>query len=119
MVPDRFRVGKLLAVPEGATLLDVMLVLGKHGRHRIVVEDEHDITNIITQSAVLRLIHKRMAELGAVVKHTVAELGLARQRKIYTVSLDDEAKHAFVLIAEKVRHGSRCDLLALLAGVGM
>lgn len=97
----RFRVGKLLAVPEGATLLDVMLVLGKHGRHRIVVEDEHDITNIITQSAVLRLIHKRMAELGAVVKHTVAELGLARQRKIYTVSLDDEAKHAFVLIAEK------------------
>jgi len=79
-----------------------MLVLGKHGRHRVVVEDEHDITNIITQSAVLRLIHDNLQHLGSITRHTVGDLGLAVRRKIYTVSLDDEAKHAFVLIAEKV-----------------
>lgn len=80
-----------------------MLVLGKHGRHRVVVEDDHDITNIITQSAVLRQLAAKAADLTEVTKLNIQELGLARPRTIYTVRLDDEAKRAFIIISENVR----------------
>lgn len=102
---DRFRTSTLLYLEESSTLLDVMVLLGQYRLHRVVVVKPGaggDITNIITQSAIVQALHSNKKVLTRITDRTLKELGLAEPRQIYSVHLDDDAFNAFKIITEKV-----------------
>lgn len=81
------------------------MFLGKYHFHRVVVVDKDQIVNIITQSAVVRAMHelvsKDTGDLAAYASRSLAELGLAEKRKIWSVALNSRAVEAFNLIYQK------------------
>lgn len=58
------------------SLLEVMLLLGKYGVHRVCVVDfgASKIRNIITQSAVANMLAEHLADFSGLVNLTLAEL---------------------------------------------
>ncbi len=83
-----------------ATLLDAVLILGKHGLHRVcVVKAGGDIVNIVTQSAVIGALTLALPKLKSVTGRTLRDLGLHESPHVYTVPLDES-----VWVALKVRH---------------
>ena len=94
-------------------MLDVMVLLGQYRLHRVVVVKPGaggDITNIITQSAIVQALHSNKKVLTRITDRTLKELGLAEPRQIYSVHLDDDAFNAFKIITEKV---TKCGSLAV------
>lgn len=85
-----FKFGPFVPLDESATLLDAILILGKHGLHRLcVVQLGGDIVNVITQSAMLKALNDAMPHMAAVAAKTLAELGLAEPREVVASRLDD------------------------------
>jgi len=86
-----------------SSMRDAMLLLGKHHLYRIVVIDaeKQELANIITQSAMVKVLADNMKSFGDIGKKTLTELGLAASKTIYSVSLDNLAIDAFKLMIEK------------------
>ena len=86
-----FKYGPFVPLLEdSSTLLDAVLILAKHGLHRVcVVSSGGDITNVITQSALLAALAAELPALGSVTSRTLRELGLAVKKTLYSVNLDD------------------------------
>jgi len=86
-----------------SSMRDAMLLLGKHHLYRIVVidADKQELANVITQSAMVKVLGDNMKSFGDFGKKTLADLGLATQKTIFSVSLDNLAIDAFKLMLEK------------------
>lgn len=82
-------------VKEGSNLLDIVKALGQ-GIHRVLVEDsQHNIINLLTQTALLNFTVKHIGDLGHLGAMTVDELGLANQRSIICVHINELTATAF------------------------
>jgi len=86
-----------------SSMRDAMLLLGKHHLYRIIVIDaeKQELANIITQSAMVKVLGDNMKSFGDFGKKTLTDLGLAEKKTIYSVSLDNLAIDAFKLMLEK------------------
>jgi len=86
-----------------SSMRDAMLLLGKNHLYRIVVIDaeKQELANVITQSAMVKVLGDNMKSFGHFGKKTLAELGLATQKTIFSVALDNLAIDAFKLMLEK------------------
>jgi CBS-domain-containing membrane protein len=104
---DTWVAGPFLAVEEGrSNFLDVLLLLSKHGAHRVMVTRKGgDIVNIITQSAVLKYLDGIKAELTDIGSKQIKNTPLGETRPVYSVSIESKAVEAFQMIYEKKVHG--------------
>jgi CBS domain-containing protein len=86
-----------------SSMRDAMLLLGKHHLYRIIVIDaeKEELANIITQSAMVKVLGDNMKSFGDFGKKTLTQLGLAQQKTIFSVALDNLAIDAFKLMLEK------------------
>ena len=86
-----FKYGPFVPLLEdSSTLLDAVLILGKHGLHRLcVVQPGGDITNIITQSALIKALMVALPHLAPIADKTLRQLGLAVKPHLYAVNIDD------------------------------
>jgi len=86
-----------------SSMRDAMLLLGKHHLYRIIVIDaeKQELANIITQSAMVKVLGDNMKHFGDFGKKTLTDLGLAASKTIYSVALDHLAIDAFKLMLEK------------------
>lgn len=100
-----FRTGPFVALAESCTVLDAALVMGKYGQHRLMVVDESSsvLTNVITQSALVRFLANKelLGKMAPVVGKTLSELGLGSSGKVYSVDIDDAVVSAFTILAEQ------------------
>lgn len=87
------------------TMLDVMVLLGKHNVHRVLVKSETAFTNLITQGAVMKLIAANLRQFGGIEKLTLKELGLAEKLPVASVSIKQTPIDAFRVMAEQQVHG--------------
>jgi len=88
-----------------SSLRDLMLLLGKHHIYRIPVIDgqKQELTNLITQSALVSVLASKVELLGSVVNRTLESLGLAKQKKLFSVGINEEAKEAFkIMVNERI-----------------
>ncbi|EGD83241.1 hypothetical protein PTSG_03873 [Salpingoeca rosetta] len=86
---------------ERSTMLDVMLLLGKYALHRAyIVHTCGDITNVITQSAVVKFLHEHKERMASTMNRTLKQLGLGQKAPV-TVTTDDTFWTAFKLMREK------------------
>jgi CBS domain-containing protein len=102
--PDTSRFNPFIPLdPKNNTMLDVMLLLGKYAQHRaFVVETGGDITNIVTQSAVVKFLKNFKDRMAPTIHKTLKELNLAPAAKpVATVTGDDTFWTAFKLMKEK------------------
>jgi len=106
-----------------SSMLDVMLILGKFGHHRVIivqptvdvtdgsdpaskasmseiVREDRRLVNIITQSAVVAQIAANAHLLKPMLKRSLADLGLAEPRAVFSVGLDDVVYNAFRSLRE-------------------
>lgn len=72
----------------------------------MVVEPGGDIVNIITQSAMLRLIADRLPEIGDLGRKPISDLGLGGGH-VFTVGSTEPAIAAFRMMKEHVRARAR------------
>mmetsp|Transcript_22614 Transcript_22614/g.52680 ORF Transcript_22614/g.52680 Transcript_22614/m.52680 type:complete len:323 (-) Transcript_22614:89-1057(-) len=89
----------LVVVDKDASLREVVELLGQ-GNHRIVITDGDKMINIITQSAMVRLLGAHQDKLGELGTKTVRELGMGTA-PVITVQNSDSASHAFSEIRRK------------------
>jgi len=84
------------------TMLDVMLIIGKFGVHRlpVVSDDGERIVNIITQSAVTDFLVKHESAVKAVTSKTLNELGLSMPSTVYSVKGDDTLQTAIAMLRD-------------------
>eukprot|EP00043_Microstomoeca_roanoka_P010441 m.99208 g.99208 ORF g.99208 m.99208 type:complete len:342 (+) comp14897_c0_seq1:81-1106(+) len=86
---------------ERNTMLDVMLLLGKYALHRAyIVKSCADITNVITQSAVVQFLHEHKERMASTMNRTLAELGLGQNEPV-NVKTDETFWTAFRLMRAK------------------
>lgn len=132
---QRFRHGAFVAVELStkASLLDVAHALGARHEHRVFVHDSHSgkLDNIITQSALLRVLHENVGSLGVKPGRSIKELGLlrhhtvraggavdhgagGRERDIITARVDESVLSAF-----KTMRQHRISGLAVVNAVGV
>jgi CBS domain-containing protein len=83
-------------------LLDCMLLGGQHGIRRIpiVKSPGGDLVNIITQSALVQTLSANLSRFGSVADKTLLEVGLGKQGRVITISIDQPLREAFKLIQE-------------------
>jgi len=76
---------------------DLMTLLGKHHVYRVPIIDgeKQQLTNLITQSALVNIIAAKVELFAPVVGRTLKALGLAQPKKLFTVAINDPAKQAF------------------------
>jgi len=88
---------------EKGNLLDAMLLCGQHGIRRVPVVKTPggDLTNIVTQSALVQTLAANLDRFQKVGKKTLLELGLGSPSAVFTVTTEDPLKKAFHLIKEK------------------
>ena len=85
-------------------MLDVMLIIGRFGFHRLpVISDAGDLTNIITQSAVVKQLVDAQDEVKALTTKTLSELGLDTKQNVVSVDSDASLKEAIQLLRDHVR----------------
>lgn len=86
--------------------LDVMILLGKYGLHRVVQVESpgKGLKNIITQSSVVRLLNEQIDQepFTKVAQHSLRELGLGVDQHILTVRDTDHLLEAFKIIGNKL-----------------
>lgn len=88
----------MVPVPSNEKMLLVIKLLADKEVHRVAVWDNQQITNIITQSAVLDRLNA--THLGDFGKSTVEELNIGSQ-PVYTVDITDKTINAFRLLRSK------------------
>ena len=81
-------------------LLDAMLLCGNHAIRRVPVVKTPggDITNIITQSALVQTLAANLERFATVSKLPLAQLGLATPAPVVSVTTEDKLRAAFHLI---------------------
>jgi len=86
-----------------SSMRDAMLLLGKHHLYRIIVIDpeKQELANIITQSAMVKVLGDNLKHFGDFGKKTLEEVGLGASKKIYSVTSDELAIDAFKLMLDK------------------
>lgn len=87
-----------------SSLLDAMLLLGKYGVRRLPVIDSHtgDVCNIITQSGMLQVLHDNLDRFDEFfLSRTMAQLGLAARRPVFSVTVHQNMLDAFKLMRDK------------------
>jgi CBS domain-containing protein len=82
-------------------LLDVILYLGKYGVHRVLTASDGQITNILTQTAMLEVIANNLGSFEAITKLPISELGLGLTHAVFSVTLEDSTWEAFRVMHEK------------------
>eukprot|EP00049_Salpingoeca_infusionum_P005685 m.95247 g.95247 ORF g.95247 m.95247 type:complete len:342 (-) comp13053_c0_seq1:517-1542(-) len=103
--PDTARFNPFVPLdPSNNTMLDVMLLLGKYAQHRaFVVETAGDITNVITQSAVVKFLKGYVDRMAPTMHKSLRDLNLVRPatRPVASVGDADTFWTAFKLMREK------------------
>lgn len=103
-----------IPLTNSSTMLDVMLIIGKFGVHRLpVVSDDGQLINIITQSAVTEVLVKNEAAVKSLITKTLGELGFDQASTVYSVKGDDTLQSAIELLRDHV-----CSELMLSVGGG-
>ena len=90
--------------PSENTFLDAMILLGKYGIHRawLVNSPAGDITNVITQSAVLELLGNNIDSFQALAALPLSKLGLGQHKAVAAVTVANTSWDAFRLIHDNV-----------------
>jgi HSP20 family molecular chaperone IbpA/CBS domain-containing protein len=97
------RFGQFVPVEhDTGSLLDCMLLCGLHAIRRVPVVKTPggDLTNIVTQSALVQTLAANLKRFEAVGSKTLTELGLGTASRIITVTTEDPLKKAFDLIRD-------------------
>ena len=95
-----------VALDESSTLLDAMLLLGQYGLHRVPViaptsdSNEH-ITNMITQSALLKLLQRHLHFFSGLAKRSLLDLGLGTPKPVIAIDENKTVLDAFNLIRDQ------------------
>lgn len=97
------RWGRFIPVDEDSnSFLDVMLILGKYMVHRVcVVKAGADLSNIITQSAVVEALKHSTGDFRALEWRSLHDLGMDGEREVVSVREDQTLFEAFKLIATR------------------
>lgn len=84
----------------------VIELLGNCGNHRALVQDElsGQLSNIITQSAVIKQFSQHIEDLGPVGQKSVRQLNLG-SCPVYSVNIESSTLEAFQLLREKKTYG--------------
>lgn len=86
------------------TMLDVMLIIGRFGFHRLpVITDAGDLSNIITQSAVVKYLVDTQEGVKELTSKTLAELGFDKRQEVISVNSDASLEDAIQLLRDHVR----------------
>eukprot|EP00730_Choanoeca_flexa_P007932 TRINITY_DN12415_c4_g2_i17.p1 TRINITY_DN12415_c4_g2~~TRINITY_DN12415_c4_g2_i17.p1 ORF type:complete len:343 (+),score=99.98 TRINITY_DN12415_c4_g2_i17:363-1391(+) len=92
------------------TMLEVMLLLGKYAQHRAyVVEPGADISNVITQSALVKFLADNLDQVDVLANSRVGQLPLSKPKEVVSVSAQDTFWDAFKLM--KQHHVSAVPML--------
>jgi len=86
-----------------ASVRDAMLLLGKQHMYRIAVIDweKKQIVNVITQSAMVKVLGDNMKHFGEFGKKTLADVSLGGKKDVFSVGHDVLTIEAFKLMVEK------------------
>jgi len=85
-----------------SSLRDAMFLLGKRHLYRVAAIDgkKQELVNVISQSAIIKILYDNLGKFSALVDKTLKELGLAEPKKVLSVPIHTPAIAAFKLIAE-------------------
>mmetsp|Transcript_58485 Transcript_58485/g.137789 ORF Transcript_58485/g.137789 Transcript_58485/m.137789 type:complete len:314 (+) Transcript_58485:3-944(+) len=89
----------LACVSSDSSLREVLRLLAA-GHHRVCVVNGRELINVITQSAVVKMLSAQTAHLGSLGARTVQDLGLG-SAPVVTVSSSDIAAEAFKRILSR------------------
>jgi CBS-domain-containing membrane protein len=83
-----------------STLYDIVKKLS-HSLHRVPIVDpkSHKLTNVVTQSTIVRLLNQNPDMMGDLATMTIADLGLGVE-PVVTVGLEDRTIDAFKVIVD-------------------
>lgn len=89
-----------------SSLFDAVELLGRGHHHRVLItrDDEPELVNIITQSAVVRVLAqhaKDTREMSNIADQSIHMLGMVSDHRVYSCNVNDEAFSAFQLMKEK------------------
>lgn len=95
-----------VALDESSSLFDAMLLLGQYGLHRIPVlahaSEGHDkMTNLITQSALLKLLDRHLHFFHDLTKRSLLDLGLGTPKNVISIDEHKSVLDAFHLIRDQ------------------
>jgi len=87
-------------VKKNTTLLAAMQLMAKTGAHRLpIIDDNKQITHVISLSDVVQFLNTHVKELGLVADKTVREFGIGSS-PVHSVSVNDPAMSAFQLMSQ-------------------
>jgi signal-transduction protein with cAMP-binding, CBS, and nucleotidyltransferase domain len=106
----------LVPLPVDTHIFDVLLALGKHRNHRVVIVDGDKMVNMITQSAMVRFLRTSLENpvLAAHANRTLHDLGLSADKPVISVPLSARAIDAFQIIHRKVIHDTSSSSLGII-----
>lgn len=84
-----------VCIEQTAMLSDAMALLGREHFHRVLVAENTDVVNIVTQSSVIKFISENMDDFASVTQKPLSELGLTDARPVVSISIDDCVVSAF------------------------
>jgi len=90
-----------VALDTPCSLRDAMILLGKHHLYRLVAIDgeKQTLVNVISQSAVIKVLHDNLSKFSGLTNRTLKELGLAEPKTVLQLPIHSDALTAFKLIA--------------------
>jgi len=103
-VVDKLNCTPFIPLSVDSSALELLLLLGKYKVHRVAVVDSRSMVNLVTQSAVVRLIRDHIASNPVFGRHaarTLGELGLTAPKQVFTISSTASAVNAFKLLHSK------------------
>ena len=71
------------------------------GIHRVFTVEGSELTNVLTQSAVLEVLGNNLAKFSDITSKSIHSLGLGLRHQVYTVSVLDNTWEAFRIMHEK------------------
>jgi len=79
-----------------------MILLGKRHLYRVVAVDETSkkLVNLVTQSAIIKILYENLSKFSALIDRTLKDLGLAEPKKVLQVPIHTPAISAFKMIAQ-------------------
>ena len=95
-----------------------MFLMGQHGLHRVPVLGDRDgetkIVNLITQSAILKLLARHLQFFVSLTSKTLTEIGLGTPKHVVAIDEKKTVWEAFKLIRDQVRMSILCLCLCVL-----
>jgi len=99
-VADLSHRNKMFPVPIGSSLLDAVNKMATNHVQRIpIVDKDNNITNLLTQSAVIDYLAKHIDQLGPAIQKTLKELHFEK-KPVISIDHNKSAIEAFKLMAE-------------------